>query len=229
MKTLFRTIKRRWAEYFIEILVLIIGISLSLLLNDWRAESTDRKAEQFVLRSIQENLIADTVILDIRIKNVDYLINGHRKMLAGNIDPDSAALYIDNFATYSMFGGQDVGYQELKQSQSSRIIKNRDLLKKIIIHYEQIFPSIQEWNSIEKKFVLEEVLPFLNKNMKYSDAKLLYDDYETTTYLLENDDYFKNMIKSGRLFKDIIKQFFIHIDMETKKLILDIEEELSDS
>jgi hypothetical protein len=186
MKTLFRTIKNRWAEYILEILVLIIGISLSLLFNDWRAESLDRKTEKLVLRSIQENLVADTSMLNINIKHVNFLINGHKKMLTGNIEADSAALYIDNFVTYSAFNAQDVGYQELKQSQSSRIIRNRDLLKKIIKHYEQKVTAVQEWNNIDEKFVLEQGLPFLSENMKYSDSQFLYDDHETTKQLLEN-------------------------------------------
>ncbi len=228
MRTFFRTLKSKWAEYIIEIIVLIIGISLSLFFNDLRAEKLDRKNETLILQSIQENLTADTAMLEIHIKQIDFLLNGHSKMLEGNIAADSAALYIDNFATYSLFEGQDVGYQELKQSQSSRIITNRVLLQKIITHYEQKLPAVNEWNSLDKQFVLDEILPFLNKNMKYSEAKYLYDDYETTNQLLESDDYFKNMIKSGLMFKQIIKQFYMHTNTETKKLINAIEEELND-
>lgn len=226
MKTLFRTIKRRWAEYLIEILVLIIGISLSLFFNDWRAEQIDRKTEKHILQSIQENLIADTIMLDVGLKQLDFIIKGHKKMLAGEVEKDSSARYIDNFATYTMFKGQDVGYQELKQSQSSRIIQNRDLLKKIIAHYEQKLLAISEWGDIDEQFVLEEVLPFLNKNMTYSESNFLYDDYETTKRLLLNDNYFKNMIKSGRLFKEIIRHFHVKMKVETKVLIEEIEKEL---
>ena len=166
-------------------------------------------------------------MINLRLKQINFITNGHKKMLSGTIEPDSAALYIDNFATYTLFEGHDVGYQELKQSQSSRVIQNRGLLKRIITHYEQKFPSVMEWNSIDRQFVLNEVLPFLNKNMKYSEAQFLYDDYETTNQLLQEDDYFKNMIKSGRLFKDIIKRFYIQINVDTKKLIKEIEDELS--
>lgn len=230
MKKLFQIIKNRWAEYLIEILVIIIGISLTLLFNNWREQIIENKAETKLLESIRENLVTDTAMLEIRLSTVNQFIGGSNQLLSPNIDTfpsDSLAKFIDFVATYTKFSGTQIGYQELKQSKSSTIIKNRALLQKIILHYEQKYDLMSEWNDVDKNFVLNDMIPFLSQNFQYSDKPMfLFDDAETTLQLLKNDDYFKNMIKSGMIYKQIIKMFYVQLNKDTKELIDAIDEEL---
>lgn len=231
MKKIFQIIKNRWAEYLIEIIVIIIGISLSLLFNNWRERIIENKEETKLLESIRENLVSDTIILEQRLKTINVFVDGSQQLLSPNIDTfpsDSLAKFIDFVATYTKFTGTQIGYQELKQSKSSTIIKNRKLLQNIIQHYEQKYDLMSEWNDVDKNFVLNDIIPFLSKNLRYSDRPmLLFDDSKTTLELLDNDDYFKNMIKSGMVYKQIIRMFYLQLKNDTKELIVKIDEELT--
>lgn len=229
MKKLFRVLKNRWPEYLIEIFVIIIGISLTLLLNNWREHRIERKTEVKLLESIRENLVADTLTLNGRLQNMGIFVHAHKQFLSPSIDTfssDSILTYMDLLATYTMFQGTDVGYQELKQSKSSTTIQNRILLQKVIQHYERKYDLIKEWNDIDKSFVLNDVIPFLNQNIKYKEGPFLHNDAESAVLLLENNDYFKNLIKSGGIYKHIVKLFYARIFADTKILIDEIDTEL---
>lgn len=230
MKKIFQIIKNRWAEYLIEIVVIIIGISLTVLFNNWREQIIENKEETKLLESIRENLVTDTLILDTRLKTLNVFIDGNQKLLSPNIDTfpsDSLAIFVDFVATYTKFQGTKIGYQELKQSKSSTIIKNRKLLQKIILHYEQKYDMMSEWNDVDKNFVLNDIIPFLSENLEYSDTlMLLFDDAKTTLQLLKNDNHFKNMVKSGMIYKQIIRMFYVQLKKDTKELIVAIDEEL---
>jgi hypothetical protein len=231
MKKIFQVIKNRWAEYVIEILVIIIGITLSLFFNNLKESNAERKEEIKLLASIHENLATDTATLDTRLKTLDIFLHGYKQILSPEIDTfpnDSIVLFLDFVATYTKFQGMLVGYEELKQSKSSTIIKNRLLLEKIMLHYDQKYDLMAEWNEIDKGYVLDDMLPFLSQNMKYMEGEFLYNDVETTLQLLKSDDYFKNMIKSGSVFKQIIKMVFIQLKKDIKNLMLEIEVELEE-
>ena len=231
MKKILATIKNRWAEYVIEILVIIIGISLSFFFNNLKENRVERKVEVKLLQSIYENLATDTLFLDTRLKTLNVFLHGYEQMLSPTIDTfpnDSINLFVDFAATYTKFEGTLVGYEELKQSKSSTIIKNRVLLQKIILHYDQKYDLMTEWNEIDKGYVLNDMLPFLSKNMKFVEGQFLYNDVETTLQLLKSDDHFKNMIKSGSVYKQIIKIFYVQIKQDTKKLMQEIEVELEE-
>ncbi len=229
MKKIFSILKNRWAEYLLEIIVIIIGISLTLVFNNWKEYRAERKEEIKLLQSIRENLVTDTLNLEGELNVVNKIIYGHEKMLTTEIDTfsmDSINRYTDFFASYTKFQGTNIGYEELKQSKSSVIITNRKLLQSIITHYEQKHQLMAEWNEIDKGFVLNDVLPFLNKNMTYTEGAFLYNDAATTLALLKNNNQFKNMVKSGSLFKEIIKMVYLKLKKETVDLIKIIDTEL---
>jgi cytochrome c biogenesis protein CcdA len=76
MKKIFQVLKNRWAEYVIEILVIIIGITLSFFFNNLKENRVERKEEIKLLASIHENLATDTLTLDARLKILDILLHG---------------------------------------------------------------------------------------------------------------------------------------------------------
>lgn len=229
MKKIFQIIKNRWAEYVIEILVIIIGISLSFFFNNLKESRVERKEEVKLLESVHENLVTDTVALTNQLKNSNIFIKGHEQFLSPEIDTfpaDSILRYLDYLVTYTSFQGRDIGYEELKQSKSSTIIRNRVLLQEIIQHYEHKYGIVKEWNDIDKNFVLNDVLPFLSENMKYRAGRFLYNDVETTLKLLKQEGQFKNMVKSGAVFKQIIKIYYNKTLSDTRVLMKKIEVEL---
>lgn len=64
MKRILSTLKEKWPEYILEILVITIGILGAYTLNDWGANKNRKQAELKILKEIKSNLELDLIDLN---------------------------------------------------------------------------------------------------------------------------------------------------------------------
>ena len=86
MKNLIKHIKEEWYKYFLEILVLIIGIYGAFAVERWNEDRKDKIREQKVLTRLLEDFESDLIQLDSRIRLRNLIISYAQQ----------AVLYIDN-------------------------------------------------------------------------------------------------------------------------------------
>ena len=67
---------KRIGSYFIEIIIIIIGISLSFALNDWEQKKSARTDYQNYLKRLQEDIRVDSIQMRSDIQSYQSKING---------------------------------------------------------------------------------------------------------------------------------------------------------
>lgn len=67
MKSILKTLKKRWAEYIMEIIVIIIGIIGAFMLNSWHEDRKEKEFERKVLIELQASIEDNIGYLDSAI------------------------------------------------------------------------------------------------------------------------------------------------------------------
>ncbi len=193
MKKILETIKRKWAEYILEIIVIVIGILGAFMLNNWNEAKKQEAIQVQVLRDIKSDLTECRVELEKISKahqNQIYLFNG----LVHNLE--NVRSYVDTldiaFGNLPLWGSPYLtitSYNNLKSSKGMDIITNDDLKKKLVALHESMFAYITgdlekaEWSLSEtivrpmflKKFEFIEYFKAtpLNYNALLSDVEFI--------------------------------------------------------
>jgi len=229
------TLKRRWPEYLLEIGVIIVGITLSFLLNEWRADRSEAEAEIRALASLRDDLVADTTMISNEIQQMDkfdsalnYMIRLYQKDAQANRDSILAALTA--YATYTTFNKNSTGYEQLKETGQLNIISNKALLKSVVELYNDKALVLKEYSYIDRSMVLEQFIPFLMKDAtmffvdnpmrKTKSGKALYEE-------LMEQKYFRNSLLVNRIFKSSIIQYYREYFNDASGLIEQIDIELA--
>ena len=233
MAEIFQLLRRDWPRYLLELIVIIFGISASFMLNQWRIDREDRRNEIRLLESLQANLVADTTFIGREMRFLTGGLTFYGKALASKdlstLPQDSLGFFLTSIAAYSDFHYYDNAYHEMSSTGNSRLISSKDLRSKIFQLYNSHYQKLVEWRSIDKQFILERMIPYLEAHMPYTVDFVFIGSapsLERMSQMLAEDVQFKNMLKTNRLFKFSILRLYKNTRKETDSLLVDIETEL---
>lgn len=225
-------LRNEWPRYLIEIVVIILGISLSFWLSEWRSSSANQSQEKHLLESIHSDLVADSTALVSDIHALKRALNGFQKLLnyqkESNIPADSINIYIVMTMRYVFFPGSDNGYEEMKQTGTSNLISNRELLSKIIENYNMRYPGIKEWNTIDRQYVLERMIPYMDEHAPHVSGGFggVTANNEKIIDVLFRKDMFRNMVRTNSRLKTAILSIYETELANIRQLVRHIELEI---
>ena len=142
MKRILETFKRKWAEYLIEIIVIIIGILVAFTLNNWNEERLKRAEEVDTISRVLADIGMDLEQFDLRIKSVE---EKQKSLLRVKIALSEGLSYdIDSFLKDIIIGAdygwnqglsQRSTYDDLLGSGKLGIISNTNIRSEIGYYY----------------------------------------------------------------------------------------------
>jgi hypothetical protein len=223
-----RKIKDILIQYFFEIIVISVGISISFWFDEWRSNRKDKEMERRHLIDLKNNLKQDTFMLAQNIKGGKTFVNSSRKLATFKNDKDildSLDIHIDNAASYLSMKTNQTAYEEIKQTGHTSLITNDSLKKFILGHYTLVVPYSEEWGNIDKNYTMTQLIP---------EMSIYFPVVPDTTNMVSAAQKMKalkvqklrNLLLTNATYKQATIQSFMTTKAYSEKLIKRIEDEL---
>ncbi len=142
MKKILETLKSKWAEYLLEILVITAGILGAFILNNWNDVRNERKLEYAYLQLLSVDVQIDKKMLSEAIEYIDvkmYSLKIIKDIIEGKSDSDSLEWAIIQSPllgwTLSYADHPKATYEELISSGHLRLILDSQLRNSIVDYY----------------------------------------------------------------------------------------------
>tara|TARA_B110000211_G_C13838572_1_gene446844 strand:+ start:35 stop:712 length:678 start_codon:yes stop_codon:yes gene_type:complete len=204
------------SNFIREIVIVIIGIFIAFQLNNYSENRKTKNKEIKSLKRLMSDLETEKKILEHYKNNFnrkskkleDIIYNENNKNL------DSLYLYVAEEYIHYNFNTE---YSSLKFSGNLDIISNDSLRYNLVKYYELGYSYYKEISKNHKNFVENDLIEYLNKNVKI-DSSYLYNPLIIKEKL--KDEEFKQYIKSQIMYYKLNTRTY-KIDM-LEKLINDI-------
>ncbi len=179
-----RKSKIDWVNHLIELIVVIIGITIAFMLNNWREDFKNHQLERKYLNSFLDDLRSDASDLDTTIqfneKKLQRLQRFLKEQIRSNrLDPDSAEQILFEMLTNYLPVFKQNTYESVKNSGNFNLISDYSLKEAIVSYYTRL----------KELHVLEE---FFNN----------YLNNYVLNFAFQNADLFQRKILSPRVVKD---------------------------
>lgn len=173
LKGLQQLFKEKWPEYLVEIIVIILGITISFALDEWKEQSQKRELEQVYLKSLHNDLIQDIRSLQETIEETQLVIRqAHMLLTLAEQSPksDSAPITPARFFTAirdivrrPLFIAHDATFSDLKSSGNIQLIRDFPL-KNALFGYYLDYESIKLKEVAEREVTTTITGPYLMKH-----------------------------------------------------------------
>lgn len=201
-------------KYLIEILVIVIGITISFLVNEWREERKERQEEKEILTDIKYGLEKDKINIercrtrfDIQMKSIDsvFVFLEKPKMDDRLQDLIPRSLFTTTFQPHTG------AYDDLK-GRGISIIQNDSLRDIIVTMFERISPTPK----LQEDFFINElrkgIMNYCLRNFdKYGVYKSDDNNWFTHDRMIPNN---YDKLRNDAEFKSLLKTYHSFLDMQ---------------
>lgn len=129
---------RKVQRYGLEFLTVFLGVSLSLLAENWRQRRAETSAQHNSLAQLYSDLAAEETDMTTNLDNARKGLQAARYLVAGvrGHDPDSISDALTNLGQCSFFIPYTSEYTALKSSGRLTIIEEASLRQQVVAFYE---------------------------------------------------------------------------------------------
>mgnify|MGYP003654236634 CR=1 FL=1 len=207
-----RTFRKSKGSYFAEFLIIIAGITVSFIVNEWRASKKMENKKEQLLVDINKDLYADSMVLHRTIAIYEIMANSHDSLLkyrTGTLDSDSLTDFLDHLISYMPFNQTANTYKRINTDSEMTIERKDSLIWYYMNLHNIVYPGMKEFFYVEKDFVLNTVLPYMDQNAPFVYPSPVNRSFDGSVfYELRKEDEFMNYLKSGRVYKRSMVQVY---------------------
>lgn len=199
MKRILSTLSRKWPEYLLEILVLIIGIYGAFALENWNDKRSNNKFESDILTLIGQNLEKDSLSLIEISRQNNKAIQAMSVLLTAipeNLTEDSIAIYLGDIINFDRFRPSISAFEVLK-SNGLNNISDPELRVLLSTYYDDnVQHLLQSLQDVENSFNADFV-PMLKKDFEDFNFKEYAKPYHPQEFVAQRD-----LLSYLRIFRD---------------------------
>lgn len=184
-------------KYLIEIVIIIIGISLSFALNDWEKKKSAQVDYQGYLKKLQQDVRIDSLQItnDMRsyrnkIEGVDLIFNYHEGFSEDSIALLGAAQ--NALSNFIQFLPNDNTFQVLTSTGDFRVFENDSLVSELFQLYGYDYDFIEMLGEEANNERVDLLKPYLIENIYFED-KITFPLVRTDIAGVVRDRTFRNI------------------------------------
>jgi len=195
-------IKDMWPAYLIEIIVIILGISITLALEAWRENSRESHLEKIYLNNLLTDVEVDLNSLDWVSARTENLLNRGNELLGYIRNPEEKNISFSRINASVLaiidrpkFITSDATFSDLKSSGNLHLIEDIQL-KNLMFGYYSETQHIKEIQDAEQMATITLSGAYFLKHFPLGDSTILpvLSGSENITGLLKNIEFDNNVL-----------------------------------
>ena len=170
-------IREMWPAYLIEVLVIILGISITVAMEKWRDDIKEHELEKIYMQNLASNISADQSLLGSVIQRTDKIIEKGNELMFFLQNPKASSIAADEISENvraildrPKFQADDATFSDLKTSGNLHLIKDIEL-KNILFSYYTTTESIKEVQNAEQMATINISGPFFLKRFSLAEPE----------------------------------------------------------
>src|SRR5450432_2243458 len=193
-------IRDMWPAYLIEIFVIILGISITLALEQWRDASREESLEKIYINNLQADLNNDLNNMHIVLSRTQRLMERGNELLgfsradAVNATYNQVCEDIRSILDRPRFISNDATFSDLKSSGNLHLLKNIQLKNLLFAYYgqSQVIREVQD-AELQATIVLAGSY-FLKHFSLDTSGRKDFPQPENLSVLLQNVEFENNVL-----------------------------------
>jgi hypothetical protein len=200
--TLGGLIRDMWPAYLIEIFVIILGISVSLALEEWRDTGKEKRLENIYIRNLLSNVDSDLQSLQYTSVSTKQIVEKGNELLSVLRDPAGKTVSskeivedVNVILGRPKFLSNDVTFTDLKSSGNLHLIKDI-ALKNLLFSYYNLTQNIRDVQDAEQQATIILSGPYFLKRFPLDDKTNPKDLFapEEISGLVKNIEFKNNVL-----------------------------------
>lgn len=180
MKKTKRKLKIDWKSKFIDLLIVIVGITIAFQLNNLNESNKSKTKEKYYLKSFYEenrdNESSLSLAFEFALKTKNDIDSLKQILHSKEYEDDRIKGFSASMMALSDFNPSLITMENITSSGDFELISNFEYREKLIDTYNA-YQTTAQLEGILSDYVNQYVTPFFFENVKFSDFTPLKEDY----------------------------------------------------